>query len=236
MDVSPDQLMEQAKERFALQDYYGCIHLLEDVVESGRAFADAYHLLGLAFHLVDQPERALELLDHALSLNPNYVEACLHRGLVLNTLGRSDDAEAAFARARGIKGQDQQGISAFQAAKLANQHAALGEAYSEAGALPPAIEQYRAALRLGPGFHDPRYRLARLLLEAGRALDAREELQQVVDARPGFVDARAALGMAYYVSGDMSSAQDIWTKLEHGHPGDGRAKAYLALLERSQSK
>ena len=41
MDVSPEHLVEQANERFQLQDYYGAIHLLEEVVATGRAFADA---------------------------------------------------------------------------------------------------------------------------------------------------------------------------------------------------
>src|SRR5207247_243218 len=45
MDVSPERLVEQARERFQLQDYYGAIHLLEEVGASGRAFADAHHLL-----------------------------------------------------------------------------------------------------------------------------------------------------------------------------------------------
>src|SRR3954468_494089 len=75
MDVSPERLVEQANERFQLQDYYGAIHLLEEVIATGRAFADAHHLLGVSYSLVGQSEKALEQLDRALALNPNYVEA-----------------------------------------------------------------------------------------------------------------------------------------------------------------
>ena len=73
MDVSPERLVEQANERFQLQDYYGAIHLLEDVITTGRAFADAHHLLGLSYSLAGQPDKALEQLDRALTLNPNYI-------------------------------------------------------------------------------------------------------------------------------------------------------------------
>ena len=59
MDVSPEHLVEQANERFQLQDYYGAIHLLEEVIATGRAFADAHHLLGLSYSLAGQPEKAL---------------------------------------------------------------------------------------------------------------------------------------------------------------------------------
>jgi tetratricopeptide (TPR) repeat protein len=234
MNVSPAQLLDQAKERFALEDYYGTVHFLEELIESGRAFADAYHLLGLAYYLLGQPERALGALDHALAQNPRYLEALMHRGLVLDALGRTDDAAAAFAAARdGQASPAPRGIPWHHAAKLANQHAALGDAYVEAGALASAIDQYRAALRLGPSFQDLRYRLARLLLDAGHALEAREELERVVEARPGFREARAALGLACFLAGDAATARALWRRLHDEDPGDAKARAYLAMLDRA---
>jgi tetratricopeptide (TPR) repeat protein len=233
MDVSSDQLLEQAKDRFAADDYYGCIHLLEELVSTGRAFADAHHLLGLAFFLIGQPERALESVDRALALNPRYVEALMHRGIVLGALGRGDEAAETLVQARAVGGESRGGIPAHHAAKLANQHAALGEAYAEAGALAHAIDQYRAALRLGPGFHDLRYRMARLLLEAGRALEAREELETIVANRPGSADAQAALGLACYLSGDAATARATWQALRAERPDDKRVRAYLSMLDRA---
>src|SRR3989440_3521721 len=104
MDVSPERLVEQANERFQLQDYYGAIHLLEEVVATGRAFADAHHLLGVSYSLAGQPDKALEQLDRALALNPNYIEALIHRALVLNELGREEEANAVLRRTRPGRG------------------------------------------------------------------------------------------------------------------------------------
>jgi tetratricopeptide (TPR) repeat protein len=235
VDVSPRQLLDQAKERFTVHDYFGCIHLLSNLVESGRVYADAYQLLGLAYHLAGEPQRALDAFDQAIALNPRYIEAYMHKGLVLNDLGREDEAAAAFVLAQHSGGPDRDGIPQHHAAKLANEHATLGDAYAEAGAMTPAIGQYKAALHLGPTFHDLRYRLARLLLEAGRSLEARDQLETVVAARPDSVEARAALGMACYVSGDRASAATIWSELEREHPDDIRVRAYLAMLRRAQS-
>lgn len=232
MDVSPSQLLEQAKERFALEDYYGCVHLLEELVETGRAYADAHHLLGLSYFLVGQVEKALSAVESALKLNPRYLEALMHRGVILSALGRREDAEQAFAAARSAGGEDRGGIPAHHAAKLANQHAVLGEAYADAGAVGRAIEQYQTALLLGPGFQDLRYRLAQLLLEAGRSLEAREELEKLVGARPQSVEARAALGLACYLAGDVQSARDRWIALATERPSDARVKAYLSMLRR----
>ncbi len=233
MELSPVQRVSEAKERFDAQDYFGAVHLLQELVDSGRAFADAHHLLGLSYHMLGQSERGLEYLGKALALNPNYVEAQMHRALVLGALGRGGEASAELARAREIGSGDRQGIPATHAAKLANLHAQLGEAYVETGAIEPAIEQYRRALDLGPGFHDLRYRLGRLLLDAGRSLEARSELETVVRARPQFFEARAALGLAAYVSGDAASARQVWKALQVEKPDDPRVKAYLSMLERA---
>jgi tetratricopeptide (TPR) repeat protein len=235
MDVSPERLVEQANERFQLQDYYGAIHLLEEVIATGRAFADAHHLLGLSYSLAGQPEKALEQLDRALALNPNYIEALIHRALVLNELGREEEANAVLRRARQVttSGDRRAGFHGHVAAKLANQHAALGQAYYEAGGLNEAIAQYEAALELGPAFHDLRYKLGRLLLEAGRALDAHEHFQIIVRERPSFLDAAAMLGMASYLAGDGLAARAVWEELRARRPEDPRVEAYLGLLSRS---
>jgi len=233
MDVSPERLVEQANERFQLQDYYGAIHLLEEVIATGRAFADAHHLLGLSYSLVGQPEKALEQLDRALALNANYIEALIHRALVLNELGREEEANAALRRAREVGSERRWGFHGHVAAKLANQHAALGNAYYEAGSLNDAIAQYEVALKLGPAFHDLRYKLGRMLLEAGRALDAHEHFTLIVRDRPSYLDAAAMLGLASYLAGDGLAARAVWEELKARRPEDPRVEAYLALLSRT---
>lgn len=231
-----DQLLSEAKEKFAAQDYFGAVHLLDDLVQSGQAFADAHHLLGLSYHLLGQSDRAIGALDRALALNPRYVEAHVHRALVLDALGRGKEAAAALSQARELGGGTRLGIPATHAAKLANLHAELGEAYAETGAPDRAIEQYRQALELGPTFHDLRYRLARLLLESGKPGEAREELEKVIAARPNFYDARATLGLAAYVGGDAKSARAAWTALKRERPDDPKVGAYLAMLDRAAKR
>ena len=226
-------LLARARERFVVQDYYGTVHLLESVVDSGRAFADVHHLLGVSLSLLGQAERALGELERALELNPEYVEALIHQGLVLNELGRTEEAQDAFGRAAEHLAKPTAGLPAPVAAQLANRHAELAETYAGAGALGRAIEQYESALELGPDFHDLRYRLGRLLLEAGRPLEAREALEEVVRARPNFVDAEAALGLAHYLSGDAVGARSVWQACLARRPENARVEAYLAMLTRA---
>ena len=233
MDERPGRLLDQARERFDLQDYHGAVLYPEELIAGGRGFADAHHLLGVSYHMVGQGDRALQALDEALSRNPEYVEALIHRGIILGELGRGEEAQQAFDRAHAAGGRHQDGLSSHHASKLANLHAGLGEAYVEAGALDRAIEQYQHALRLGPGYHDLRYRLGKLLLDAGRSLEAREVLDEVVKARPRFVEAKATSGLAAYLSGDPQTARAIWEAAVREHPDDPRLRAYLAMLQRA---
>ncbi|MGE5092965.1 MAG: tetratricopeptide repeat protein [Bacillota bacterium] len=234
MHSPTDLLLTRARERFALQDYYGAVHVLEEVLSQGHAFADVHHLLGVSLSLLAQPERALAEFDRALALNPRYIEALIHRGLVLNEMGRTEEAQETFSRAAAIDAGTVAGFPAPVAAQLANRHAELAQAYAEVGALTTAIEQYERALELGPTFHDLRYRMARLMLEAGRALEAREELEVVVAARPNFVDAEAALGLARYLSGDTDGAREVWASCLARRPENARVEAYLAMVGRTE--
>ena len=129
MNTDAKQVLTHARERFELQDYHGAIHCLEEVIESGRAFADAHHLLGLCYSLIGQPERALGQFDRALGLNPAYMEALLNRAIVLNDLGRTGDAETSFQVAQQLVGERRAGLPAHLASKLANLHAHLAEAF-----------------------------------------------------------------------------------------------------------
>ncbi len=233
MHAGPEHLFQQAQERFARQDYRGAVLLLEEALEAGHAFADVHHLLGLCYSLLGQGESAMPHFDRALALNPRYLEAHVHRGILLSDAGRTAEAEDAFRQAAvSADGPPAAGLPTHIAGRLANQHAELGDAYADAGALDRAIDQYRDALALGPGFADLRYRLARLLLESGRTLEAREELERVVEDQPDFLDAFAVLGLARYLSGDAAGARDVWHTCLERRPGHARVSAYLAMMHR----
>jgi tetratricopeptide (TPR) repeat protein len=233
MAAQTERVLVRARERFAVQDYYGTVHLLEEIVAGGRAFADVHHLLGVSLSLLGQRERALTEFSRALELNPRYLEALIHQGLVLYEMGRDAEAEDSFRRASASLSPSSNGLPAPIAARLPNQHGVRAVANAVPGSLDRAVEQYQRALELGPGFVDLRYRMARVLLESGRSLEAREALEEVLRTRPNFVDASAALGLAHYLSGDALGARDIWKGCLKRRPENARVEAYLAMLART---
>lgn len=233
MDARPDRQVARAKERLDAGDAYGAIHLLREVVATGKVFADAHHLLGLAYAMVGQGEAALGAFDRALELNPRYVDAHLNRAVTLNDLGRAEEAAAAFSAAQRLGAVDHTGFPGPVSSRLANLHAELGEAYVEAGGVAQAIAQFEAAAALRPEFLDLRCRLARLRLGEGDAAGARRDLEAILEARPGYDAARASLGLACYLLGDRDAARIAWEGCRARDPDDPKITAYLALLERA---
>jgi tetratricopeptide (TPR) repeat protein len=229
-------LMEVARERVASRDYRGAALLLASAIESGQGYADAHHLLGLCYALVEQREDALRSFDEALALNPSYVEALLNRAIVLGDLGRSDEAEASLSRAQELGRPDATGFPAVVANRLANMHAELGRAYREAGALRPAAAQFESALELRPSFADLRLELARTWLEAGDPAQAAAQLDDILASRPDWLEAMLLRGLAAYLAGDLERARETWEEACERHPEEPRLETYRSMLARRMAE
>ena len=232
MDARPDHLVALARERLDAGDAHGAVHALTELVGTGRAFADAHNLLGLAFAMLERRDEALASFDRALLLNPRYVDATLNRAITLSDLGRGDEAADAFRAAQTLGAVDHTGFSAPVASQLANLHAELAVAYLEGGGTAQAVQQLEAAVTLRPEFVDLRYRLARLFIDQGRLERARLELEGIVVLRARFTDAWVTLGMVRYLLKDVGGARAAWEEGRRLAPSDARLGAYLALLSR----
>jgi tetratricopeptide (TPR) repeat protein len=231
VDLAPDGV-DRARERFAVRDYHGAVLLLEEAVTGGCGYADAFNLLGLSLALVDRPLEALAAFDRAIAQNPRYVEAHLNRGVLLNGLGRTEEAEASFTLAEEFGRPDATGFPAVVGNRLANAHAALGDEYRSAGAWDEAVAQYRRALDLRPTYADIRLSLARTLLDAQRYPSAADELDRVLAVRPDLLDGLLLRGLAAYFAGNLEIARSTWDRAAERYPGDSRIEIYRSMLAR----
>ena len=233
--MSAPDLVTRARERFSVRDYHGATLLLQEAVGEGFAYADAFNLLGLSLALIGRQSEALIAFDHALELNPRYIEAHLNRAILLNDMGRSGEAAEAFRSAEQLGRPDESGFPAMVANRLANSHASLGHDYRAAGAMDEAIAQYRRALQLRPAFADVRLSLARALLERGRLGEAADALDAVLSARPEWLEAMLLRGLAAYLLGDLDGADAAWARAAERHPHEPRIQTYRSMLTRRRS-
>jgi len=233
-----EQLIARGKEALARNQYLAALDDLQAAADRRPGFADVQNLVGLCLSMVGRPEEALGAFERAVELNPGYVEAHLNRAITLNDLGRLDEARDAFRRASEADEEKVGGgrFSSAAAARLANLHLDLGDAYDQAGAPEDAVEQYRRAVELRPQFLDIRTRLGRTLIELERLDEARAELGSVLEENPGFVQARANLGLACFRAGALDEAEREWRRCLAQQPGNAQVAAYLGMLERRRGE
>lgn len=234
MDSGAD-LVARARDRYGVRDYHGATLLLREAVVEGFAYADAHNLLGLCLALIGRQNDALASFDAALALNPRYVEAHLNRAVLLNDMGRSDEARVAFEMAEQLGQPDETGFPVMVANRLANAHASLAGEYRAAGALDECIHQFERALELRPGYADVRLALARALTERGRHGEAARELDEVLRIRPEWLDAMLLRGLTAYLQGDLGTADAVWTAAAERHPEEPRIEIYRSMLARRRT-
>jgi tetratricopeptide (TPR) repeat protein len=225
------QLKQQGVRAFEQKQYAEALELFRSILADHPGFADIRHYAGLCLVFLGRVEEALAELDLALEQNPEYVEAHINRALMLQDVGRYEEARASFEEAGRYEQQTHGRFPAAVTAKVAHAHAAVGDLYLDAQAWQEAAQQYRSALELRPLFHDIRNKYARALLELDRGDEAITELQRILDHNPRFMAARLNLGLAFYRQDRRSEAAEEWHTCQSQQPDHPQARAYLAMLE-----
>ena len=226
------QQIDRGKELFERREYAAALTDFQEVLSRNPDLADVRHFTGLCLSILGHSEAALIEFDHAITINPNYIEAHINRAITLNEVGRYDEGRHAFARAAQLETASKGKYSAAASAKIANAHFALGDLYREAGDDKEAVDEYRRALDIRPNFHDIRVRLAEVLLNMKQTGEAAAELRKVLEINPRFIAARLALGLAYYRLGDRGAAALEWNVAHGQDPDNAQVRAYMALLEK----
>lgn len=175
--------------------------LYQMVVDAQPRATPALHLLGVVAYQRGQPERALPLIDKAITLNPNHADFHNNRGLVLVALGRIDEAIAAYRTAIALDsayidahnnlgvalsrlGRWEEAGACYRTAlagnpSLAAGHLNLGNYYRECGRLDDAIASYQRSVELNGANAGARVLLMTALWEATRWEDARAQLDRL---------------------------------------------------------
>jgi tetratricopeptide (TPR) repeat protein len=216
------------RERFERGDASAARAPLEALLGRYPRYADLHYMVGILREREQDLEGAAASLERALELNPSYAEAALALIAVCEQRGQHERSREVGARLLPAVASD--GLDATTRGKLANLHAALGDAYREVGDLREAIESYRKALDRCPSYHDIRHRLGMALREAGLPARAIAELQRVLRANPDYLDSQVQLGVTYYTLGRAAEARAEWEAVLERDPGRDDARMYLRLL------
>ena len=198
------------------------------MLEDFPHFADVRNKAGLCEAMLGRMEKALLHFDAALEENPSYAEAHLNRGIILNELGRHEEAHAAFSKSGQLDTRDSRTYPSDIGNRIAMTHAQLGDLYLAVNQAEEAAKHYEAAVNVRPRFMDIRTKFAESLIDAGDLEKAKAELEIILESRPAFVGARIRLGVVLQRVGDVEGTIREWKQCAIDDPQDMRPRAYMA--------
>jgi serine/threonine-protein kinase len=170
-------------------------------VELEAASTEAFLVKAELHSAAGEEDRALETLEHAVSLSPDNAEAHLRLGRVLESLGRLDEAEAQYQRAIYLR------------PGFWPDHHWLAELYSAQGRYDAAVTQYRRVVELAPLYDGGYNNLGTMFLFLDRNSEAIEVFEQSVEVEPeGNFYAFANLGTVYFAESRFADAAQMFER------------------------
>jgi tetratricopeptide (TPR) repeat protein len=232
MDERTRRTLDRGRELYSSGDYDKAAKSLLPVLKAGHRFADVFHMMGVIYAQRGFPKRAQGMFEEALKVNPGYTEAAMNLAVIYNEEGRYEDARKVHQRLMAARPKAvRSAVDAFVLAKLANQHAALADAYEEAGFVKEAIAERVRALDLCPGFVDIRSQLAATYHATADLKSAVREYERVKKENARLVGPRLRLGLTYYALGRSADAAREWREVAGIEPENKFAKMYLRMVE-----
>ncbi len=224
------QIMAQGVAAWESDDFQSAFEHFRGIIEEEPGFADVRNKAGLCLAMMGDMESALDEFDEAL-LNDRYAEAHLNRAIVLNDMGRFEEASEAFQRANTLDTRDSMVFPSDLGNQLADSLARSGDLYLVASRPEEAAQQYAAAVSVRPRFADLRFKLAEAYMNLDRLDDARDHLEAILEMHPRFHDARVRLGALLHRLDDLEGARREWERCAEADPEDRRVRAYLTALD-----
>ena len=211
------QLLEQGKPQQSFP-------LLALYCNNNSRDARGWFLLGACNHQLNQLDLALQAFEQALSIEPNYLQARVAQGTVLNALGHPKEALAAFHIALQL--------APFDSQLLFN----IGVLLEQRNDLNAALDHYSRALSHQVNFAPALLNRGTLLLQLGRLDDALNNNRKLVEYQPEWEFAHLNLGETLVALGQWKEALSSYelTLIINPHSSKahfGRGLA-LAMLQR----
>ena len=156
----------------------------------------------------DNVDRAVEVFDRAVRIDPRYALAHAGRAEALLRRYRATHAVAALEQARAS------GRRALELGpELAQVHFTAGLVHSAAGEGAAAVEQFQQALKIEPANADAPRELANAYDKAGKTAEAEATLRRAVDLRPGSWAECKDLGVFYFRHGRLQEALPFFQRV-----------------------
>lgn len=193
--------------------------------------ADFYYLRGLLNSYQGRLTQSIEDLKRSLSLDPKHTDSAVCLSIVLNDIGRYDEAKKIFEQANQSVFLKQLGDDVQIDRRFSVKHFELGDLYFRYRRFDEAIEEYNKAIQLDPEQVDIRIKRAKAFAKKGFITRAIQDLQQMKVERSTDLAVRIQLGLLHYSQGNALDAELEWESVLEMDPVHREAIAYLDLVK-----
>jgi len=195
---------------------------------------NALYLKGVHSYLSGKITPAIDDLKKCLSLEPHHTDAAICLSVLLNDIGRYDEAKNIFnvANTSLFEETSQQDLGVNK--KFSIKHLELADLYFRYRRYDEATEEYTKASLLDPKSHEIRLRRAKAFAKKGMTARAIQDLNQIISEQPLFLQARIQLGLLQYTQGNMLDAELEWEAVLQKDPENSEALAYLEMARQKR--
>jgi len=130
------------------KDYGNAESLIREKIAKEPAGADGYYLMGVLCYFQGHVGPTITALKKALELDPRHTDAAICLSVLLNDLGKYDDAKKIFEQANYSVVHRREGVVSGVDQKFAVKHLELGDLYFRYRRYDESIEEYSKAALL----------------------------------------------------------------------------------------
>lgn len=199
-------LLRAAKEHFNKGHYKLAEPLLLQLESEDLKSPDLYYMLATIFFDRGQLKKAIALFRKSLEVDPTFTDSSVGLSIILNDLGRYEEAKQIFETAyAAMKTKQTSGTDKNLNEKLATKHAELANLYMIHELYTEAAEDYAKAAKLSPNNTEYKIRLGECHLKLKEGQKAVHEFEDALRDKYA-VDTHLKLVEAYNETGQKDKA------------------------------
>ncbi|MFT6631792.1 MAG: tetratricopeptide (TPR) repeat protein [Bacteriovoracaceae bacterium] len=224
------KLLADGRDLFNKNSHKKAYLLFEEVLNINSKSSEAYFYIGNIFHIQGQLGKAVKAFNKVLEIDPDHTDAAISLSVILNDIGRYEDAQRIFEKANEkVKNKNKGVIDPHINKKFAAKHFETAEMYFAYNRYEEALHEYNKAIGLDPENLETRIKLAKVYSKKGYISKAFEELRKLKSEQPAYIPARVALGLLHYGKGNTIEAQGEWQSALSKDPKNEEILMYLNL-------
>ena len=226
------QLLDEAREAFIDGKYQQAEPLLMQPTLINSNNPEIYQMLATIYYNRGQFNKAIKTFKKALEIDPTYSDAAVGLSIILNDLGKYDEAKKVFEQAQTIvdkKKSFQQSSNLEE--KIASKHIETADLYLQIRRFDEALEQYMKAYHLSSKKGEIALLISECYVQAGHKEKAIKELKAVIQYDSKLIKPRLKLGLILYNSHMVAEAVEQWENIIRLDPKNTEALRYLKMAQ-----